>query len=58
MRIRIGKPTAQANGDINQRARRARLPGSPEAVSQHAVPRETTAEAIALLDLQFPWLRR
>ena len=41
----------------NRQARRARMPTSPEAVSLRATPRETTAEAIALLDAQFPWLR-
>ena len=42
----------------NRQARRARMPTSPEAVSLRAALRETTAEAIALLDAQFPWLRR
>jgi hypothetical protein len=42
----------------NRQARRARMPMSPEAVSLRAAPRETTAAAIALLDAQFPWLRR
>jgi hypothetical protein len=40
----------------NQRARRAPLPESPEAVSLQSTPRETTAQAIALLEAQFPWL--
>ena len=45
----------------NQRARRARIasmPTPPEAVPLRAAPGPTTAEAIALLDAQFPWLRR
>jgi len=44
----------------NQRARRAliaRLPTPPQAVPLCAKPRETTAEAIALLDARLPWLR-
>jgi hypothetical protein len=40
----------------NRRARRGRLPASPQAVSLEATPRETTAQAIALLEAQFPWL--
>jgi hypothetical protein len=45
----------------NQRARRARLallPMTPPAVTQSAAPSQTTAEAIAFLDAQFPWLQR
>ena len=43
----------------NQRARRRALtPPPPEVLPLPAVARETTAEAIALLDSQFPWLRR
>jgi hypothetical protein len=44
----------------NQRARRALIalmPTPPEAVPQHTEPRQTTAEAVAILDAQFPWLR-
>jgi hypothetical protein len=41
----------------NHRTRRALMPESPEAVSLQATPRETTAQAIALLEAQFPWLR-
>lgn len=45
----------------NQRARRAliaRMPMPPQAVPLSAAHRQTTAEAIALLDAQFPWLSR
>ena len=43
----------------NQRLRRALLPTPPPAtpVSLPAVPRHTTAEAVAALDARFPWLR-
>jgi hypothetical protein len=41
----------------NQRARRARLPAPLPTVPLRQAPRETTAEAIAVLDAQFPWLR-
>ena len=45
----------------NQRARRARIavmPVPPPASPLRAAPRQTTtAEAVALLDAQFPWLR-
>jgi hypothetical protein len=41
----------------NRRARRGMLPELPEADSLQATPRETTAQAIALLEAQFPWLR-
>jgi hypothetical protein len=44
----------------NQRARRARMalmPAPPQAVALCAAPVPTTADAIALLDAQFPWLR-
>jgi hypothetical protein len=40
----------------NQRARRARMPPPPPAVPLPAAPQETTAQAIAVLDAQFPWL--
>jgi hypothetical protein len=45
----------------NQRARRARIaliPTPPAAVALRATSAQTTAEAIGLLDAQFPWLRR
>ena len=41
----------------NLRARRARLATPPAAAPPTAVRRETTAEALAVLDTQFPWLR-
>jgi hypothetical protein len=44
----------------NQRIRRARLallPTSSQATSLCAAPLTTTADSIALLDAQFPWLR-
>jgi hypothetical protein len=44
----------------NQRARRARIAlmaTAPQAVPLCAAPGQTTADAIALLDAQFPWLR-
>ena len=39
----------------NQRARRALMP-PPPAIPVRQVPGQTTAEAITLLDAQFPWL--
>ena len=42
----------------NQRARRALSPPPPEVLPLAPVVRETTPEAIAVLDSQFPWLRR
>jgi hypothetical protein len=41
----------------NLRARRALLVMPPAAVPPCAAPLETTAEALAALDTQFPWLR-
>jgi hypothetical protein len=44
----------------NQRARRARIavtPTPPQVAPLCAVPQQTTAGAIALLDAQFPWLQ-
>jgi hypothetical protein len=44
----------------NQRARRARIavmPTPPQATPLCAAPQQTTADAVALLDAQFPWLR-
>ena len=42
----------------NQRDRRAQMPSPPPAtVPPRAAPRETAAQASALLDAQFPWLR-
>jgi hypothetical protein len=44
----------------NQRRRRALLallPPPPEVVPPRAAQGQTTAEAVAVLDAQFPWLR-
>ena len=44
----------------NQRARRARIalmPAPTQAAPLCAAPGQTAAEAIALLDAQFPWLQ-
>jgi hypothetical protein len=41
----------------NLRARRALLVTSPAAVPPCAASLETTAQALAALDTQFPWLR-
>jgi len=41
----------------NQRARRALVATPPEAVPPPALPQQTTAEDIQVLDTQFPWLR-
>ena len=53
----IGARGGRAHGR-NLRARRARMATPPAAVRLHAPPGETTAQAIALLDAQFPWLCR
>jgi len=50
---RLGARGGKAHGR-NQRARRALL---PPPVPPRPVPQETSAEAIARLDEQFPWLR-
>src|SRR5215471_11114017 len=50
---RLGARGGKAYGR-NQRARRALLPLAPAPLS--AASRETTAQAIALLETQFPWL--
>jgi len=41
----------------NQRLRRAQVPTPPTVGPLAAAPGETAAEAIADLDVQFPWLR-
>jgi len=41
----------------NQRDRRAQMPTPPATVPPRAAPRETAAQASALLDALFPWLR-
>ena len=53
---RLGARGGRAYG-YNQRARRGRLPTSLPTAPIPVAPRETTAEAIAVLDAQFPWLR-
>jgi hypothetical protein len=52
----LGARGGRAHGR-NLRARRALLPTPPAAVPRSAAPQETTAEALAVLDSQFPWLR-
>jgi hypothetical protein len=55
----IGARGGRAYGR-NQRARRARLalmPALPPTVPLCATPGPTAAEAVAMLDAQFPWLR-
>jgi hypothetical protein len=54
----IGARGGRAYGR-NQRARRALDGGATqqEAASQRAAPGQTTAEAVAVLDARFPWLR-
>ena len=42
----------------NQRARRALMTTPPAPVALRAAPRQTTAEAVAVLDARFPWLQR
>jgi hypothetical protein len=42
---------------LRQRARWALMPTRRETVPPRVAPRETTAEAIAVFDAQFPWLR-
>ena len=52
---RLGAYGGKAYGR-NQRARRALMPPLTT-VPLRRVPGQTTAEAIALLDAQFPWVR-
>jgi hypothetical protein len=55
----IGARGGRAYGR-NQRARRAllsRMPALPPPVPLRAMPEPTAAEAVAMLDAQFPWLR-
>jgi hypothetical protein len=40
----------------NQRARRALMPTPPPAIPLGSAPRQSTADAVAALDAQFPWL--
>jgi hypothetical protein len=54
---RLGARGGRAYGR-NQRVRRAQMPTPPAAGALlPAAPCETAAEAIAVLDAQFPWLR-
>jgi hypothetical protein len=53
---RLGARGGKAYGR-NQRVRRAQMPTPPAAGALPAAPAETAAEAIAVLDTQFPWLR-
>jgi hypothetical protein len=41
----------------NQRARRALMPTPPASTSLGSAPQQSTAESVAALDAQFPWLR-
>jgi hypothetical protein len=50
-------PESAAGLWCNERARRALLATLPEATPPPALPPQSTAEAIHLLDTQFPWLR-
>jgi hypothetical protein len=52
---RIGALGGKAHGR-NQRARRALVPAPPAATPLRSAPRQSTAEAVAALDAQFPWL--
>ena len=52
----LGASGGRANAR-NQRARRALVATPPEVVPPPALPQQTTAEDIHLLDNQFPWLR-
>jgi hypothetical protein len=53
---RIGALGGKAHGR-NQRARRALLSTPPAATPLRSAPQQSTAEAVASLDAQFPWLR-
>jgi hypothetical protein len=52
---RIGALGGKAHGR-NQRVRRALMPPPPAATPRRSAPRQSTAEAVAALDAQFPWL--
>ena len=54
---RIGALGGKANGR-NQRARRALMPTPPAATPLRGAARQSTADAVAALDAQFPWLCR
>jgi hypothetical protein len=53
---RIGALGGKAHGR-NQRARRALMPTPPNATPLRSAARQSTADAVAILDAQFPWLR-
>jgi hypothetical protein len=53
---RIGALGGKAHGR-NQRARRALMPTPPAATRLRRAARQSTADAVAVLDAQFPWLR-
>src|SRR5450631_3837819 len=53
---RIGALGGKAYGR-NQRARRALMPTLPPATPLGEASRQSTADAVAVLDAQFPWLR-
>jgi hypothetical protein len=52
----IGARGGKAYGR-NQQRRRALMPPPSETIPLPTPSKQTTAEAIALLDAQFPWLR-
>ena len=52
----LGRLGGKAYGR-NLRARRALLPPPEESVPTRATPGQSTADAVAALDAQFPWLR-
>ncbi len=53
---RLGARGGRAYG-LNQRVRRAQMSTLPAAGALPAPPGETAAQASAVLDAQFPWLR-
>jgi hypothetical protein len=53
---RLGAWGGRANAR-NQRARRALVPRPLRPVQQRLAPRESTTQAIHVLNVQFPWLR-
>ena len=53
---RLGARGGRAYG-CNQRALRAQTSAPLPTAAMRVAPRETIAEAIAVLDAQFPWLR-
>jgi len=53
---RIGALGGKAHGR-NQRARRALMPTPPAATPLRSAARQSTADAVAVLDARFPWLR-